>query len=464
MEYKELKVLVRNRSDILIFKPSGVVSDATVPMDSLREKTIQMFSGWLSDGKITKREELEILGTHLYEGLFDTETKNAFEKEWENVQKQSKGLRLVLEFGLEAREIAEMPWEYIYYPAKKYEQGFFLAAVSRLILARQVPPSSDLVKQLKPEQRPLRILIVVSKPNEEQGEEPLGTVNGDFIIETVEILKRKWPNEIETDTLFQPTRHSLANEVDHFSPHVLHFIGHGRYTDAGGGALAFVSENNEKTASWINDQTFADCFMNHKPRLIFLHACKGAYSKSYRAFRGIALQLVYSQIPAVVAMQYEVENIVANLFAKIFYQSLGKGKRIDEAVQDGRMELGMFLDEGQSFSSRAFGSPVVYLQSAEGIIIAEAQQAGLDMSQASSITPSTFRCPNCSKPVTANQNFCRKCGKALMPCPNPNCRQMMLKDDDYCGSCGYPGTNSISASARVDAGPPCLTCWRAGSL
>ena len=134
------------------------------------------------------------------------------------------------------------------------------------------------------------------------------------------------------------------------------------------GHLAFVKDEKDETVRWISDVDLADAFMDFQPRLIFLHACEGASSDSYEGFKGLALQLVYSKIPAVVAMQYSVENKVAIQFAKTFYQCLGEGKPVDVAVQAGRLELGMYLGE-QNFSSRAFGSPVVYLQSAQGIII-----------------------------------------------------------------------------------------------
>lgn len=456
MEYKEFRVIVRNRYELMVIRPSGVRIDGKVPMDTLRESTILMFNRWLSDGKITTRGELEILGSHLYEGLFDDEVRSAFREEWEKILSQSGGLRLVLEFEADARELAEMPWEYIfYYPGRRSGRGYFLATVNRLILARHVP-LNRLAEVLEAQVRPLRILIVVSEPErDEQDGERLGTVIYKPVIEDIEKLRSQWPGAIVTDTLFQPTKRKLTNKVDQFRPHVLHFIGHGRYTHEGryiheeGGSLALVKEDDESLAFWITDIDLADCFVNYQPRLIFLHACEGASSKSYRAFRGVALQLVYSRVPAVVAMQYQVENRVAIRFARIFYQSLGEGKRVDEAVQAGRLELGMYLDEGQNFSSRAFGSPVVYLQSAEGIIIAEAQGKP-EISQPSSIASAQFKCPNCKGLVTTNQNYCRRCGTALMLCPN--CRGEVMFRDGFCGNCGY-GTVSRQASERIDARP-----------
>jgi hypothetical protein len=198
-----------------------------------------------------------------------------------------------------------------------------------------------------------------------------------------------------------------------------------------------VNEDDHKSAFWINDISFRDCFNEYQPRLIFLQACEGAYSASYETFRGVALQLVYSRIPAVVAMQYKVRNDEAKMFAKKFYQSLGEGKRIDEAVQDGRLVLGKYLNE-QTFSSRAFGSPVVYLQSGEGIIIAEKK----DLEVPSVVQPQVFTLtkvpcpyPDCPGMVISDSTFCLLCKRDLMICPK--CKAIVAKDIGICHRCKY---------------------------
>ena len=462
VEYKEFRITVHDPNNLQFQRSSGVTSHrlraAPMKVDPLIEDTIVMFSRWLTDGKIDKRDELVMLGTYLYKGLFDSETSSAFAADWDNIQnQQSTSLRLVLEFEQNAHDLAIMPWEYIYYPDSGRERGFFLATRSRLILARHALLDQGLIEGLKREERPLRILIVVSKPERDEPDgEVLGIVDAEPAVEAIEKLKREGVNTIVTDKLLQPTKSTLIEKVVKFRPHVLHFIGHGRQREQGG-ALALVREDDEKIASWISDEALADIFANyHLPRLIFLHACEGAYSKSYKGFRGIALQLIYSKVPAVVAMQYQIDNRVGNLFAQAFYQALGEGNRIDEAVQAGRLKLGMYLDEGQNFKSRAFGSPVVYLQSGEGIIIAEAQ-AKAEVPRLSSVTGALFKCPECFKPVIGNQNFCTRCGTQLMICPTLDCHQIMAKNG-FCGACGYSTTSSSvtssSGSGRVDAVAP----------
>ena len=434
MEYKEFRVIIEDEKRLRIIKPSGVSRTSDVPMDDLNKKTIEMFSKWLAKGLITERGDIAVLGSHLYNGLFNPDISKEFKEEFDKVQGQSSTvLRLVLEFELGAREFANMPWEFIYYPDTAMDRGFLLATRSRLILARHVPLN---IKEFEPDSGPLRILIVVSKPEQDTDGTPMDIVNANPVIETIEELKNRLPDSIETDKLLQPTKRSLADKLGEFQPHVLHFIGHGKY-DKDGGFLALVSEEDPKTVRWIVDMDLADYFMDLPIRLIFLHACEGAKSESYEAFRGVALQLVYQKVPAVVAMQYKVSNKEANRFTKKFYESLSEGKPIDAAVQDGRLELGMYLEE-LHFSSRAFGSPVVYLQSADGIIIAEKKEEEVPPVESPPlVTPYKVPCPypDCPGYVITDSALCLKCRRDLMQCPQ--CGTVMAKDIGICHKCKY---------------------------
>ncbi len=434
IKYKEFKILIEDEDSLRIYRPNGISHQDKIPMDSLRKETIRIFSKWLADDRIKERKELTVLGSHLYNGLFSSDISKQFKTEYDNIQKEPATiLRLILEFEQGAKELAEMPWEYIYCPDEPHERGFFLATRSKLILARHVPLNVDLPN---PVSRPLRILMIVSKPEKDSDGTEMGPVNAEPVIKTIEDLKDRRKDDIKTDTLFQPMKRALTEKIKDFKPHVLHFMGHGKYKN-GAGYLALVSDEDTKKARWISDQDLADCFVDYQPHLIFLHACEGAHTDSYAAFRGVALQLAYQKVPAVVAMQYEVTNKMANTFANKFYESLGKGNPIDAAVQEGRMELGMYLEE-QNFSSRAFGSPVVYLQTAQGIIIAQSKQAPTPPHAEQTIRcPYTYSPRQCKGwvpvPLPKEFNNCPTCGGELMECPNGH---VMGKEQGRC-SCGY---------------------------
>src|SRR5216684_2335075 len=185
MSYPEFRVIVENKSSIRIIRPDGTTPKGAIDQDEMKKQTIKFFHKMLADGNISSRDELIVLGSYLYELLFDSEASSVFKEDFDNV-KRDEYLRLVLEFEKDADELAEFPWEYIYYSPRRGwgQQGFFLANESKLILTRHVPLDKRL-KNLEPDNKPLRILIVVSKPeNDEDGQE-LGSILESKVLDSI---------------------------------------------------------------------------------------------------------------------------------------------------------------------------------------------------------------------------------------------------------------------------------------
>jgi hypothetical protein len=447
MEQQKFTVKVQTEDSLLWVRPSGVANNSNVQKDVLYQKVITIFRRWLAKGSISTSEELVLLGTCLYNKLFDQKMTEAFWDDVGRARQQGATLRLVLEFSQDATRLAELPWEYIYFPDAPtlWGAGFFIAADPGLILARHVPLN---IKGLKPSGRPLRILIVVSRPKS------LSKINAEEIVEALQSLEAKAGDVIKTFVLDGPTSRTLANKIRDTNPHVLHFIGHGQYDD-GGGKLALLRED-DGDVHWITDRDFANTFggAQQPPRLIFLHACKGATTDSYDGFKGVALQLVYNRVPAVVAMQYEVENKTANMFAMKFYDALSKGEPIDRAVQEGRWELASYLHD-DTFSSRDFGSPVVFLQSPDGpeeII----DPGEIQVATGGEAVTKQGKCPcpypdNCPGYVFQGDRFCEVCKRAIDDCLNPSCPRGVRRHGMACSRCNQP---SDLAGARAPAAVP----------
>ncbi|OPY72222.1 MAG: CHAT domain protein [Syntrophorhabdus sp. PtaU1.Bin002] len=439
MGYKEFRVLITDEENVRATPPDQPTIKSKVVLDPLMRKTLEVFQSLVKANKIQNREQIEVFGSHLYKVLFNGKVDTAFKAVYDTIQTEER-LRLILEFEPEARDLATLPWEYIYYPDKEDERGFQIATKSKLILTRHVPLTIS-EKDLKPREKPLRICIVVSQPTDEY------EVKSQDVINAMENLKKERPEDIGLSTILQPDNKSFGENIGKLAPHVLHFIGHGQWDPENRkGKLAFVSAETGK-AVWIDDKGFSDYFEDFQPRLIFLHACEGARSESYEGFRGVALQLVYSKVPAVVAMQYPIENKVAIAFANKFYKSIGEGKPVDVAVQEGRHELGMYLDE-EHFSSRAFGSPVVYLQSADGIIVAESQPVP-EVEKRVSVVTGKVDCPNpkCDGKVRPGADKCLLCEHFIMACPR--CGWQMDKTIGKCDHCPYTLEKTEQLTATI---------------
>lgn len=444
MEYKNFRIIIKDNNRVQVIKTSGVDLEVDFQKDPLKIQAINIFNEWLAQGKVTTRDEFTLLGSLLYTILFNEEISREFKKEFDNIAgNPNTNLRLILEFKQEAAEFAQMPWEYIYYPAKERERGFFIGPHDKLILTRYVPMED--IDIPKPTEIPLRILVIISQP---EGED-LGKVLAKPTIDAIKDLEDKSQGRIKVFVEEQPTKRKITDAIKNIDPHILHFIGHGKYENVG--KLAFVGEDG-KTPSWIDDVDLADCFEGKRPYLIFLQACEGAHSKSYKGFRGVALQLVSAKIPAVIAMQYPIENKVANRFALEFYKALSEGDPIDVAAQKGRGELARYLDE-KNYSSRAFGSPVVYVPlKGEQIISTEPDTGRALPSEKPGIQK--VQCPGCGASILSDSEYCENCNVKVMLCKN--CLEiskkitLVKKESLYCRKCG----KSTGADSQAAQRPP----------
>jgi len=447
MKYNEFRILVKDQKTRLVTPSKEMPPDIfEVTEDPLLKKVIKIFRKWLAeeDNKLWAGEDVEIFGSILFNTIFNDKMARDFIQEYDKIRRdKDTTLRVILEFKKEASDLAIWPWEYMYYPDSERGKGFFLAADDQIVLVRQVSIRIDDLKKSKN----LNILIIKSTPtkSDNDAEDDPGTILSEEVIEKIGDLKSSIAEEVNIEILESPTKKKLVDIVKKFYDqgnqfNIVHFIGHGKYVPSNqktmkeGGYLGFTKEEDDKVISWISDDAFAECFKNREPRLIFLHACEGAASQSYASFRGMALQLVFSRIPGVVAMQYPIKNGVAINFAEKFYEALSKGKDIDVAVQSGRNAIGLYTDETHNYTNRDFGSPVVYLHRADGIVIADEKPPDLV-----SVDTTTVKnvCPHCKYPVQIGQKRCSNsnCRHILDSCPK--CKKIYSKTLAYCIFCDY---------------------------
>ena len=144
--------------------------------------------------------------------------------------------------------------------------------------------------------------------------------------------------------------------------YIFHYAGHGSFENE----EAFIHlDHAEKLTEAMPATQFAHFFTDYVfTRLVFLNACQGATRSSHQALVGAAPQLVLRGVPAVIAMQYEIGNDDAILFATEFYEELCRereGGQVEVAVSRARKAL---LQERPA--SSAFGNPVLYLRSDDG--------------------------------------------------------------------------------------------------
>jgi CHAT domain-containing protein len=295
----------------------------------------------------------------LYESLFDSEVDSFFKHSLDKVVGSDR-LRLQLVFRPDAFDLANIPWEFLYYPDRETQRGFFLATHPHLVLSRYIPLAVDR-SALKSDEKPLRFLVVSSQPKS------LEPVLAYPVVEAIQKLCETYP--IHVETLDNPTIESFIENVEEFKPHILHFMGHGRFDqNKNEGQIALLKSDGE-TTDWVTDRSFAEYFERTQPRLVLLQACQGGAIDFTNNFAGLAPQLIRMGIPAVAAMQYPVTNKTAIDFGRAFYKMLAQGEPVDGAVQEGRRRI--TLVDPNAYSSRDFGTPVLYMHSRDGLIMPE---------------------------------------------------------------------------------------------
>jgi len=410
------------------------LEDRMILPDELAHRTIERIRSWIETSDQCGRDDLILLGEHLYRLLFHGKIGEEFKSSYElfsrdALENEDLRLRLTLVFYKEADRLATYPWEFLYKPGA----GFLAGQKTNLILTRFVP-ESIVVENLRPELEQLRILVAYSSPPE------LGTIDADEDVSRIEALTG---DDISVQVERDLWRGDLKDAIETFKPHVFHFIGHGE-----AGRIALFADEKElqlrtlksdkSMADWCDSETVSDLFSNHRPRLVFLHACRGAasFSRSLESFTSMARELVYRDIPAVIGMQFAIANEDASVFAEAFYRELAKGSPVDEAVSVGRRKLGS-LARGGAWADPRFGNPLVYLQASKPMIVARVHEEPEPETQPEAQAMEAHECPSpeCYQRIKPGMLSCPKCRTRILRCDKGH---PVAADWSHCPYCDTP--------------------------
>ncbi len=302
---------------------------------------------------------MRIVGEPLFNAIFPkgSEMRSRYASALDSAEKMGHGLRIVLVIGdkleSEALSYLTMPWEYMCDP----EHGFYLGCSGRTMLVRKIM----LPQAVQPftTELPLRVLVVISEPHDQH---PFGREEAWCGVEQG-LKDASTQGSILYKRLAQPTFESLQRELQAWKPHVLHFIGHGNLYEGKGGALAFEDDYGAMHLVYAND--LQQALGGEGLRLVFLTSCRSAETDPTDDFSGATQALIKGGIPAVLAMQFAVPIVSANIVVRAFYSALAQTQTIDEAVTAARK--GVFAS-AESATARDWGIPVLYLQSESKVI------------------------------------------------------------------------------------------------
>jgi peptidoglycan hydrolase-like protein with peptidoglycan-binding domain len=116
-------------------------------------------------------------------------------------------------------------------------------------------------------------------------------------------------------------------------------------------------EGDDGTSVTVDETLFANLLADQGSlRLVVLNSCEGARTTLTDPYAGVATTLVHLGVPAVVAMQFEISDDAAILFAEELYTNLiGRQDPLDAAIGEARKAIYAEVDLAE------WATPVLFL-------------------------------------------------------------------------------------------------------
>jgi CHAT domain len=280
-------------------------------------------------------------GRELFQALFQhPRVMQGYQMARNAVRTQKDRFRVRLNLDLESPELHRLCWEALYDPEPPPHR---LAAWSGTPLSRAL----DGVGTRPARATHLRVLGVVASPQGlGQGRwEQLKPIDAALEHETLDQALNGLDDRVQYDRLDDPaTYHGIRERLSRGKFHVLHLVCHGAFIDDQDAEGYVVLETDDGEVQTVNDKAMAELVQELGDlQLVVLAACQSASRSNLDAFLGVAPRMISYGLPAVVAMQDEVEQESARLFTRAFYDSLARssdtGGLVDVAVNDARERM-----------------------------------------------------------------------------------------------------------------------------
>ena len=287
------------------------------------------------------------LGEALFESLFHGSVRDIYRDALADARRRHRGLRIMLCLS-GSPELCEVPWEYL------FDGSHFLATSPLTPVVRYLDlPRRSRTLRVSP---PLRLLGIISNPTDYR------QLNVDEERQNLEhaLASVLGTQAVELHWLSRPTLPALLNALRTNTFHGLHFIGHGMY-DVGSDKGALLFEDEGGWARPVTGDQLGLILQDFSSlRLAVLNACEGARSSRHDPFSGVAGALIQRDVPAVIAMQFEISDDSAITFAASFYEALAAGAGVDASVAAAR--LSMFANHTENIE---WGKPVLFMRVAD---------------------------------------------------------------------------------------------------
>jgi hypothetical protein len=338
----------------VIDSPSGQArSDFILPFSDLELENFMLRVGRPRSGvrrlESPEAEAARTFGRKLFESVFTGDVSTAWQRSLDIAEQDDRGLRLRIRFG-DAPHLAELPWEYLYLPSG--ERHMVLSAWTPLVRYLDLPWAAEPLT-VSP---PLRMLAMISDPSDVAALD----VDQEWAKVDESLGALEEAGLLEVTRLDKATLRELQRTLRRTDYHIFHFIGHGGFDEvAGDGVL--VLENDSGQSRKVTGRELGTILHDSRTiRLAVLNSCEGARSGTADPFGGAAQSLAVAGVPAVIAMQFEITDQAAIVFAHELYAAIADGFAVEAALAEARRAI---FGSGNDVE---WGTPVLYLRADNG--------------------------------------------------------------------------------------------------
>lgn len=346
MDYRDLDVAVTGSGPdylVRVETPRWGQASAVMTLDLAAPDFVAELAA-VKSGEVGE-ERLQQFGSVLFDRLFPSEAAAALMASLGDAHSRGHGLRIRLR--VDPPALRSVPWELAYFPLRH----LYLGADVETPLTRHLdvfqPVDPYEVKQL-----PVRVLVVAPGGSGLDVDAEIGGLTKELerLRDVVEISPLV--GKVEASDL------RAALQPRQF--HVLHFIGHGSYSDAGGAVYLNGSTGELRP---LADVRLAEILRGHPSmRLVVLNSCEGATATSGSPdLTGVAQHLVAAGVPTVLAHQYAVWDNAAVDFAVEFYAKLVQGP--EAGIVEAAVARARSLMTSSYSDTHMAAAPVLYVRS-----------------------------------------------------------------------------------------------------
>lgn len=338
----------------VIDSPSGQArSDFILPFSDLELENFMLRVGRPRSGvrrlESPEAEAARAFGRKLFESVFTGDVATAWQRSLDMAEQGDRGLRLRIRLG-DAPHLAELPWEYLYLPSG--ERHMVLSAWTPLVRYLDLPWGAEPLTV----QPPLRMLAMVSDPSDVAALD----VDQEWAKVDDSLGELEEAGLLEVTRLDKATLRELQRALRRTDYHIFHFIGHGGFDQAAGDGV-LVLENDSGQSRKVTGRELGTILHDSRTiRLAVLNSCEGARSGTSDPFGGAAQSLAVAGVPAVIAMQFEITDQAAIVFAHELYAAIADGFAVEAALAEARRAI---FGSGNDVE---WGTPVLYLRADNG--------------------------------------------------------------------------------------------------